>query len=223
MRYVKPGLLPFLAAAAIALLAIGAVTLWYEFTPERQGGRHSGAQAGATPRTADSHKHRAGRRMAASRVRFWRWPCWLRPPSGSDAAVHSGTALAAPTGDFPPLPEGDPASLTLMDYASRAVFDEGRSIGDRTVRLTGFVIRGSQGRSLCDPHGAELLCVRMPVQSEVGLSGDVPGDLPNDAWVEVIGTYSPHQVVDEINSGIIPFIQASSVIRIAPPTDPYGS
>ena len=43
------------------------------------------------------------------------------------------------------------------------------------------------------------------------------------SWVEVIGTYSPHEVVDEINSGIIPFIQASSVTRIDPPSDPYGS
>jgi uncharacterized repeat protein (TIGR03943 family) len=233
VRYVKPGLLPFLAAAAVALVAIGAATLWYEFAPDQRVGRHSAHRPGPGQETLLDHGalHDDGVLHGRGHEPGVAWLllvpvlalALLAPPAlGSDAAVHSGTALAAPTGDFPPLPEGDPAPLTLTDYASRAVFDDGRSIGDRRVRLTGFVIRGAQG---------ELFVTRMVLSCcaadarpiKVGLSGDVPGDLPSDAWVEVIGTYTPHQVVDEINSGIIPFIQASSVTRIAPPTDPYGS
>ncbi len=221
VRYVKPGLLPFLAAAAVALMAIGVVTLWYELMPFRKAGKHSSYPPGAKQGTVHQHAHEPG--VAWLLLVPVLALALLAPPAlGSDAAVHSGTALVAPTGDFPPLPEVDPAPLTLMDYASRAVFDDGRSIGDRKVRLTGFVIRGAQGDAFVT-RMVLTCCAADARPIKVGLSGDLPGDLPTDAWVEVIGTYTPHRVVDEINSGIIPFIQAASVTRIAPPNDPYGS
>ncbi len=221
VRYVKPGLLPLLVAAAVALLVIGGVALWYEFAPGQRPARHSARDPAADGGAPHDHGHEPG--VAWLLLVPVLALALLAPPAlGSDAAVHSGTALAAPTGDFPPLPDGDPAPLTLTDYASRAVFDEGRSIGDRRVRLTGFIIRGAQGETFLTRMVLSC-CAADARPIKVGLSGDVPGDLPTDTWVEVIGTYTPHRVVDEINSGIIPFVQATSVTRISAPTDPYGS
>src|SRR4029453_8522269 len=57
----------------------------------------------------------------------------VAPPAlGSFAASRSGTALQE-VSDFPKLPPGDPARISVLDYASRAVFDEGRSLGERRV------------------------------------------------------------------------------------------
>ena len=109
-----------------------------------------------------------------------------------------------------------------MDYASRAVFDEGRSIGDRRVRITGFITKGPDGQ----PYLARMIlscCAADARPIKVGLRGAVPGDIGPDTWVEVIGTFTPYQVVDEINSGIIPFIEATSVTPVAVPDDPYAT
>jgi uncharacterized repeat protein (TIGR03943 family) len=147
----------------------------------------------------------------------------LAPPAlGADAANHAGTALTEPTGDFPPLPDGDPVVLTLADYASRAVFDEGHSIGARTIQLTGFVTLGPDDQ----PYLTRMIltcCAADARPIKVGLGGDVPVDLTADTWVRVVGTYTPRTTTDEINSGIIPFLQTSSVTRIDEPSDPYSS
>jgi uncharacterized repeat protein (TIGR03943 family) len=222
LRYVRPGLLPFLFAAAVALIAIGGTTLWYELMPARRAGRHSAHQPsaliGASESAGDAHEPGVSWLLLVPVLAL---ALLAPPPLGSDAAVHNGTALTAPTGDFPPLSEEDPAPLTVMDYASRAVFDEGRSIGDRRVRLTGFITTGTDGETFlarmvlsCCAADARLI--------KVGLRGAVPRDIGPDTWVEVVGTFTPYQVVDEINSGIIPFIEATSVTPVAVPDDPYG-
>ena len=65
---------------------------------------------------------------------------------GADAAGRAGGALRAPTSGFEPLPEGDPVSISLPEYASRAVFDEGRSLQNRTLRILGFIVIGDDGQ-----------------------------------------------------------------------------
>src|SRR5439155_12237358 len=69
----------------------------------------------------------------------------VAPPAlGSYAATRTGTALPKPFG-FPHLPAGDPLHLSVNDYAGRAVYDHGRSLGGRRVTITGFVAAGPDG------------------------------------------------------------------------------
>ncbi|WP_245722876.1 hypothetical protein [Micromonospora matsumotoense] len=74
----------------------------------------------------------------------------LSPPAlGSYAASQAGTALTTDQDyDYPPLPAGDPATTTVFDYASRALFDKGESIGNRRVQLTGFITPGPDGQPI---------------------------------------------------------------------------
>lgn len=83
----------------------------------------------------------------------------VAPPAlGSYAAGQAGTVLAAPAleSDYPALPPGDPVDVGLLDYASRAVFDDGRSLTGRTLRLTGFVTPGADGQLMLARMGTVL-------------------------------------------------------------------
>ncbi len=231
IRYVKPGLWPLLAAASLTLIAIATATLWFQFGPARTTGRHRSQPHQSNPTHHSGHGHTVDGWQDHQHAPTVAWMlllpvlalALLAPPAlGADAANHAGTALTQPTGDFPPLPDGDPVPLTLMDYASRAVFDEGQSIGDRTIQLTGFVTLGPDGQ----PYLTRMVltcCAADARPIKVGLDGDVPADLAADAWVQVIGTYTPRKATDEINAGIIPFLQTTSVSRIDEPDDPYSN
>jgi uncharacterized repeat protein (TIGR03943 family) len=219
LRYVKPGLLPFLAAAAVMLIAIGSMTLWYHFRTPRARGAHRQTNDEPAHDPQEVHAHEPGVSWLLL-VPVLALALLAPPALGADAATRAGTALTEPTGDFPRLPEENPAPLSLRDYASRAAFDEGRSIGDRQVLLTGFVTLGANGEVFLTVLIMSC-CAADARPIKVGLSGDVPGDLQANSWLQVVGTYTPHQIIDEINSGIIPFVQVTSVTRVDEPDDPY--
>ncbi|MGC4975166.1 hypothetical protein ACLQ2D_19915 [Streptomyces sp. DT199] len=64
------------------------------------------------------------------------------PALGSYSAEREAAQRAAQgVGTFPALPSGNPVDLALVEFGSRAVYDSGRSLKGRTVRLTGFVTR----------------------------------------------------------------------------------
>jgi putative membrane protein len=211
LRYVKPGMLPLLVAAAVMLLAIGSATLWYHVRQRSRPDNH----------TDDGHHaHEPG--VAWLLLIPVLVLAVLAPPAiGADAAARAGTALAEPAGDFPPLAEGDPTPLALRDYASRAVFDDGRTLGDRHIKLTGFVTIG--------PHGETILtrmiltcCAADARPIKVGLRGAVPTGITANTWLDAIGTYTPYRITDAVNSGIIPFLDATTVTETQQPDDPYA-
>jgi uncharacterized repeat protein (TIGR03943 family) len=225
-NYVKPGLQPLLLIAAAALLAIGGATLWHEITrrratsaaADRHGADHDGHAA-----TSDEHDHAAAPGVGWLLLAPVMALVLLAPPAlGADAAANAGTALSAPTGDFPPLPDGDPVELTLNDYATRAVFDEGHSLTDRQVQLTGFVTLGPNG---------EIFLARMIVSCcaadarpiKIGLEGEVPSDVAADTWLTVVGRYTPTRTTDDVNGVAIPYIDVGSAALTTQPTDPYSS
>ena len=58
---------------------------------------------------------------------------------------------------------------------------------------------------------------------KVGLTGDLPGILVADQWVEVVGRYAGQTDRDPVNGGAIPYIFVVSVREVAPPEQPYES
>ena len=112
--------------------------------------------------------------------------------------------------------------VSLLDYASRAVFDQGRSLADRRVVLTGFVIAGPNGQ----PYLARLVvacCAADARPIKVGLAGDVPGDLVADRWIEVVGTYTDRTDRDPVNADVIPYLRVVTGRIIAAPERQYES
>jgi len=208
LNYVKPGLQPYLIAAGAILVLAGAFTLWYELR-----GRESD----------DGHGHAHGGPKVA----------WLllapvlglllfAPPAlGSYAAGRSGSAVTARS-EYAPLPPGDPLSLTMLDYASRAVFDRGVSLGERHIQLTGFVMRGPQEQWLLARMMVSC-CAADARPVKVALDGELPEGLAEQQWVRVTGVYSGRRITDDVGGEAIPFIAVSEVTLIPVPQEQYES
>ena len=211
LRYVKEGLRPFLIAAGVMLVAAAAATLWYDLRPRT-----------AQEELPGEHEHH-GPGVGWLLILPVLGLLLVAPPAlGSYAAGQSGTVLAGQSsgGDYPPLPAGEPVDVTLLDYASRAVFDEGRTLTGRSMRLTGFVTLGPDGqpmraRSILSCWAAD----GRPIK--VGLSGDTPAGLPPDTWVTVIARYDPRTAPDAVNQAAIPYAEVVSWERIEPPRQQY--
>ncbi|WP_327008791.1 TIGR03943 family protein [Dactylosporangium sp. NBC_01737] len=146
----------------------------------------------------------------------------VAPPAlGSYAAGRSGSALVEKS-DFAPLPAGDPVRLTMLDYASRAVFDRGVSLGERRIELIGFAMRGPEGTWLLARMMVSC-CAADARPVKVALSGQLPDDLHDEQWLRVTGGYTGRQVKDTVNGETIPFIEVADVALIQAPIEQYES
>jgi uncharacterized repeat protein (TIGR03943 family) len=222
LRYVKESLQPFLIAAGVVLVAAAVMTIVYDLRSASTGDGDDSHGHG------DDHGHdHGGRTHREPRVG---WLLLLpvlglllvAPPAlGSYAAGQAGTALAGQeVSDYAALPEGDPAVISVLDYASRAVFDEGRSLGDRRVRITGFVTYGADG----EPILARMIlscCAADGRPIKVGLAGNAPAEVPADTWIEVTGRYTDRTGTDAVNGERVPFIDVEEWVEVPAPKNQY--
>ncbi|MFG2051997.1 TIGR03943 family putative permease subunit [Micromonospora sp. NPDC048935] len=215
LRYVKEGLRPFLIAASLLLIAVAVMTLWYELLP------HTDAHEDRN--NPDEHAHHEPRVAWLLLLPALGLLLVTPPALGSYAAGQAGTALTAEQDydyDYPPLPAGDPATTTVFDYASRALFDKGQSIGTRRVQLTGFTTPGPDGQ----PILARMIlscCAADGRPVKLGMAGNAPTGLANDTWIQVTGRYTDRVTRDSINDEEIPYIDVESWRQVTAPKDPY--
>jgi uncharacterized repeat protein (TIGR03943 family) len=204
LRYVKGGLRPLLLVAAAVLIATAVATLWREF---RTRGRKAGGH---------HHEPRVSWLLV---LPVFALMLAAPPALGSYAADRAGTGIQEPPG-FADLPAADPVRLTVLDYATRAVYDHGKSLTGRHVRLTGFVSTGPGGTPVLTRMF--LSCCAADAQPiKVGLAGQLPAGLKPDTWVEVVGTYTGKQVKDDVNGRPIPFLDVDTVTKVTPPRERY--
>ncbi len=214
LRYVKAGLRPLLIAAGIVLIMTALATVWYELRRPHRAQQNQLEQG-----HHDRHDHREPRIAWLLVLPVLALIMLAPPPLGSDAAKRAGTVLQQPVG-FPALSKGDPLPLELVDYAARAVYDHGHSLGTRRVQVTGFIT--------LDRNGAFYLtrmvincCAADAQPVKVALTGQVPRVLEPDTWLEVIGIYTSEQTKDPDNGGIIPYINLTQARSVPPPANPY--
>jgi uncharacterized repeat protein (TIGR03943 family) len=211
LRYVKQGLRPFLIAAGILLVATAVMTLW-------QGLRSGDA---ADDHAGHGHAHRepaVGWLLILPVLGL----LLVAPPAlGSFAAGKSGSVAApAADSDYPPLPAGDPVALSLLDYASRSLFDDGRSLTGRDLTMTGFVTPGPGG----SPMLARIVltcCAADGRPIKVGLTGQAPRVAAN-TWVEVTGGYSTQRAKDPVNDVDVAYFEVKTWQEIPEPKQPYA-
>jgi uncharacterized repeat protein (TIGR03943 family) len=219
LRYVKQGLRPFLIAAGILLVAAAIATLWYELRKPGEA-EHNGHDE----EHDDGHAHaHGGPKIAWLLILPVLGLLLVAPPAlGSYAANRSGTALQQNDEDFAPLPAGDPVKITVLDYASRAVFDQGKSLANRRVQLSGFLMAGDGGtwyltRMILSCCAADARPIK------VALSGQLPDGLAADGWLRVTGAYVAKTAKDPVNGERIPFLEVSEAEAIAAPAEQYES
>jgi uncharacterized repeat protein (TIGR03943 family) len=213
--YVRVGMYSFLLATGLILVAVATASL-IEGVLAR---RHTAEQSG--------HAHEHGHGFDAGWVLVVPLLALLllAPPAvGSYTAGRAGTALGtqSPVSEFPALPDGDPVRLAVLDYANRAVFDDGRSLGQRRVAVTGFVLPGRKGKV----YLARMViscCAADARPIKVGLTGQVPADLPADEWITATGRYTDQHDTDEVNDETIPYLVVESVVTVPVPKQPYES
>jgi uncharacterized repeat protein (TIGR03943 family) len=226
VRYVKAGLRPYLIAAGVVLVGVAALSLlgWVRGGARHDTAAHHGGNGGGED--DDGHGHGSGR--------GWLDVAWLLvvpmavllliAPSalGSYSAARSGTALgAAQSSDFPPLPSGDPVRVSVLDYASRAVFDKGQSLTGRQITLSGFLLAAPSGWYLTR---MVITCCAADAQPiKVGLTGSVPAGLTANEWLEVTGRYSTKVDHDGVNGESIPYVDVATAQPIAAPKQQYDS
>jgi uncharacterized repeat protein (TIGR03943 family) len=244
LRYVKAGLQPLLLASGAVLVVAALATVWYEW---RGRGSHAedahdghGQHAavvhdGHRQHAVDAHDGHGQHAVDAhdDHGHAHREPriSWLlvlpllalilvAPPAlGSYSAMRTGTALQQPYG-YDKLPATGPLDLNVVDYATRAVYDHGRNLKGREIKVTGFVA--------LDRSGAPYL-VRMALNCcaadaqpvKIGLTGRIPPVVQPDTWLEVTGTYTDRRTKDPVNGGAIPFIDVTRARPVATPRDPY--
>ncbi len=146
----------------------------------------------------------------------------IAPPAlGSYAASRDeGTVAELHDYAYPPLPDGDPASITLSDYAYGAVWDEGKTLKGRSVELTGFVTPREDGgwyltRIALACCAADGQAIKVQVRDA--------DDQPADAWVDVVGTWAGggDEIGGEVGGEVLPVLVADEVRRIEAPAEPY--
>ncbi|MEV6025255.1 TIGR03943 family protein [Streptomyces sp. NPDC052036] len=240
LRYVKAGLQPLLLAAGAVLIMAALATVWYDLRRYRaarqrksEGEAHTARGDGHGHGQDDGHVHAHDGGHGDDDGHSHREPriSWLlllplfalilvAPPAlGSYSALRAGTALQPPLA-YPALPSGDPVPLSLVDYAGRAAYGHGHSLGNRKVEITGFVALD---------HGGTPYLVRMALNCcaadaqpvKVGLSGKLPPVLQPDSWLQVTGTYSARRTKDPVNGGRIPFLDVEEAKPVPTPKDPY--
>jgi putative membrane protein len=217
LRYVRAGLRPFLLVAGVFLIVAAIAIFWYELRPAARKTR-------AAQRAQDDghgHAHREPRIAWLLLLPVFALILVAPPALGSYAANRTGTALQRPPG-FPTLPGGDPLQLSVLDYAGRAVYDHGHSLGDRRIEITGFIAYG-RGSAPYLTRMVLSCCAADALPVKVGLSGQFPPALKSDTWLEVIGTYTAKEIKDDVNGGSIPFIDVSQAKPIPAPHDQYQS
>ena len=216
LRYVKPGLLPVLVVAGAIVLTLGLLSAWYD-------GLLRGEPA--TPSDGHGHAHDDGHGHGHGGPRV----AWLlllpvlaiflvAPPALGAYSADRSTFVGQPTVDLEPLPDGDVIDVPVRDYVTRAVWDSGRSLEGRTVRLTGFAApRGEDGE--WDLARLSLSCCAADaLASKVRPVGDVPAQ-PAEQWVAVTGRWVEGGGLEDPRA--IPRIQVTDVVPIEAPEEPY--
>ncbi len=211
LRYVKEGLRPYLIVSGVALVLLGAVAA----VARRRGDGEDEAEVD----DHEGHDHTRGPRVAwlltlpALALLLFPPPALGSYSAGREAAQQASQGV----GTFPALPAGNPLDLTIGEFSSRAIFDSGRSLNSRTVRLTGFVTHGDDGtwyvtRLLVSCCAADAAAAKVEIRD-----ADAP---VTDTWVTVTGTWVPKGKLGS-DAAWPPVLDAGSVKKIAQPSNPY--
>lgn len=210
-RYVKPTLMPYLAATAILLIALALAAIVRDI---RRGRREDDEDE------AHDHPHSRGIAwllLVPIALLAFVVPPAIRPDAASVTEV-STDVLRRP---FPPLPDGAAPEVSLPDVLIRAAQDSAGTLDNRTITITGFTMRDGDRSDLAR---VVIICCAADAQlARIHLDGPAAAQVagyPDNTWIKVVGTIPAGQ--GDSGRRSIPTLTALSVTRTEPPARPYA-
>ncbi|MEU9207686.1 TIGR03943 family protein [Streptomyces sp. NPDC048415] len=217
LRYVQAGLRPYLIISGVLLLVLGIAGAFVA----KRSATHENDHDHDGEHVDDGHGHNHSRGpKAAWLLAVPAAALLLFPPPalGSYSAEREAAKYDAQgIGTFDPLPKEDPVDLTLSQFSSRAIYDSGKTMKSRTIRMIGFVTTDDDGTW----YLTRLLisCCAADARSEkVEIRG---ADAPTvDSWVTVTGTWHPKGKLGS-DAAWPPALDATDVKQVKQPERPY--
>lgn len=208
IRYVKPSLLPWLAGAALLLIALALVTI------VRDGRRGAAAHH-------DGHSHSSAVAwllvVPVALLGFIVPPAITPQAAGPSVVEVSTDVLRRP---YPPLPDERAPVLSLPEVLTRLKYDSANTLDGRLVTVTGFVMKENGSTSLAR---VVMLCCAADARLErMRLSGPAAKQIAayaENTWVTVEGKIPAGQ--SDSSGRTIPTMDVFRESRIDPPENPY--
>ncbi len=209
-NYVKPGLGVYLTLSGAILAVLG---VW--------GAVRSGQPAEASEHEDDGHGHGPGGTRAAWLLLLPVLTVFLiaPPPLGAFAADRTRSSIPPPADSaaaLPVLPKPDPVDIGVVDFALRAVWDDGKTLAGRTVRMVGFVTPAPGGGWYLTKM--QISCCAADAQPFRIRTIGAPA-FATDTWVEVVGSWVPGGGTQRDDA--IPNVKVATVVQVRRPTNPY--
>ena len=213
-RYVKPSLLPWLAASAALLIMLAVVAILRDI-------RRRSAETHDHDNEHD-HAHRPGAAwlllVPIALLAFVVPPAIMPQASGPAVTEVSPEALRRP---FPPLPDERAPSLSLPDLLVRVAQDSASTLDNRLVTVTGFTLK-ENGRT--DLARVVIMCCAADARlARVQMSGPAAAQVaqyPENTWVSVEAKVPPGQ--SDPSSQTVPTIDVLTQSKTDPPPNPYA-
>ncbi|MBB5957809.1 putative repeat protein (TIGR03943 family) [Saccharothrix tamanrassetensis] len=244
LRYVKESLQPWLVATGAIMILLAVVAIVKDLSDgrreEAQAGSHAEAHAESHAAShAESHAqarpeghvaapaavHHDGHEHSSRSPWMLLLPVLavflISPPAlGADTVNRSDRNAAQQSkagSGFAPLPDDRVIPLTITEFVTRTAWDDSGSLNDRTVKLTGFVVRKEQNVYLARLTISCCAADAAPVKAL--MVGQDFSALPTDQWVEATGRVVPGSATKD--TAYVPTFTVGEVTPIVPPEDTY--
>ena len=212
-RYVKPSLLPWLAAAAVVLIGLALTCMVRDV---RSGGpQHLHGDE------TQSHRHHsaiAWLLVAPIAVLIFVVPPALNARAAAPSAVAVSTdVLRHP---FPPLPAEPAPVVRLPEVLQRIATDSAGTLNGRTITIRGFTMKDNNRTDLariviiCCAADAQLARIHLE-----GPAAPTAAGYAENTWIQVQGQVIPGP--PDSTGRAIPSLAISNVQRINPPANTY--
>ena len=218
LNYVKESMRPWLIASGATLVVLGVLALIDVLRRGREADEATPHDEPHEHESHDGHDHSHGPRAAWLLLLPVLAIFLIAPPAlGAYAAARDTTNAIQPReAKAPPLPAGDPVTISVSDFVGRAVWDEGRTLDGRTVQMTGFVTPNPAGGWWLT-RLALTCCAADAIASKVqALDAQ---DLPANTWVTVTGSWQPGG--GTMSDTAIPQMNVSTLTQVPQPKNPY--
>jgi uncharacterized repeat protein (TIGR03943 family) len=212
-RYVKPSLLPWLAAVAVLLIVLALSAIVRDLRRGRD--EHTGSDE----HTGHPHRRAIGWLIAVPVLLL----AFVVPPAlGAQAAAPIAITLSPNElrQPFPSLPAGRAPEVSMKEVMKRVALDSAGTLTSRLITIVGFTLKADSGTDLaritifCCAADAQLgrLHLRGPAAAAAA-------ELPDNTWIRVEGTIAPP---GDVTSPTIPTMTVSTLTPVDAPANTYA-